>query len=136
MEMQDHLREIVFYAGEYSGFEQLQADSTTIGYIKENSPKENMFKLDLPTELRTVAFTLIPIEGKSSLFVNGGYVPPTDDQYYYKAEGSVAKKIIIAGYDLIGMRLQSKVLSHLHRHSTLRCFVSMLVSMFSTLPIL
>lgn len=104
-----HIKEIEVYVGEYSGFELLHDDSSTIGYIRENSPKDNMFKLDLPETLQTVAFTLIPIEGKSSLFVHGGYVPPTDDQYYYKALGSVAKKIIVADYDLMGMRLQSKV---------------------------
>lgn len=50
-------------------------------------------------------FTLVPIEGIVNMYVHPGFKPDLTDQYYYKSEGSAAKRVIVTNRDLEGMRL-------------------------------
>lgn len=52
-----------------------------------------------------MVFTLVPIEGIANLYVNPGFKADLPAQYYYKAEGSAAKRLIVASRDLQGMKL-------------------------------
>ena len=54
-----------------------------------------------------MVFTLIPIEGIAHLYVHPGFKPDNNSQFYYRAEGSAAKRVIVATRDLEGMKLSS-----------------------------
>jgi hypothetical protein len=52
-------------------------------------------------------FTLIPIEGIANLYVNPGFKADNREQYYYRSEGTAAKRIIIEAKDLQGMKMSN-----------------------------
>ena len=79
-----------------------------IGYVKESSQKENVFKLHVPSP-DSYVFTLIPIEGKASLYVNPAFLPKQNDQFYYSALQEVVKRIIVNDNDIKGMGLNKTV---------------------------
>ena len=81
---------------------------TKIGYIKENSQKENIFKIHLPDNENYVV-TLVPVEGNASLYVNPAFLPKQNDQFYYNALQEMVKRVIINEADLKGMGLAQPV---------------------------
>lgn len=62
-----------------------------------------------------MVFTLVPIEGIANLYINPGFKADLPAQYYYQAEGSAAKRLIVASRDLQGMKLSDdKVYIQVH----------------------
>lgn len=82
---------------------------TQIGYIAAESEKANFFSYDVDPK-STVVFTLVPIEGIAHLYVHPGFKPDQQSQYYYKAEGSAAKRVVVGHRDLQGMQLKDQKL--------------------------
>lgn len=52
----------------------------------------------------------MPIEGIAHLYVHPGFKPDLPAQYYYKAEGSAAKRVVVGTRDLEGMKLHDQKL--------------------------
>lgn len=79
-----------------------------IGYIKEASEKENVFKIHVD-EIDSYAVTLVSVEGKANLYVNPGYLPKDNSLFYYSALQEMTKRVIIEKRELNGMGLSNPV---------------------------
>lgn len=115
----DHVNQIEVYFGDHKGIENLRETTKTIGEIKSDSQKENFFTYPILTKPEPLVFTLIPVEGNANLYVNPGFRADNRSQYYYRAEGSAAKRVIASQRDLTGMKLtDSKFYIQVHCPST------------------
>lgn len=82
---------------------------TQIGYIRESSIKDNIYRYQVGNQ-SSIAFTLTPVEGQASLFVNPGVLPIDDSKFYFQETSSVGKRIIISKTDLDNMKMTEPVL--------------------------